>query len=391
MNRSNHYSVIVIGVGSMGAAACYYLARRGVSVLGLEQFDLVHDRGSHAGQSRIIRKAYFEHPDYVPLLKHAYQNWQSLEQETNARVYYPTGIVYFGKPELATLKGIRKSASLYNIPVESLEQGQVSERFPQFKIPSGFEALFEPDAGFITPERAVHLYTQEAIKNGAVIKTQSSVKDWKQVGGIISITTASGEYTCEKLIVTAGAWTSKLIPHLKTELKVTQQLLAWVRPKNREIFSLENFPCWFVEDPQRGVFYGFPFLSSDRFDGPAGLKLAHHFPGELWDADNVSTAVSKGAEDTVRYALGKYLPEAGDEIVSFKHCLYTYSQDENFIIDHLPGYDKRVTVACGFSGHGFKFVSVVGEILADMAVDGKSELPIDFLSLKRLRKNNSGC
>jgi sarcosine oxidase len=388
MNRSNHYNVIVIGVGSMGAAACYYLARRGVSVLGLEQFDLVHDRGSHSGQSRIIRKAYFEHPDYVPLLERAYQNWQSLEQETNARVYYPTGIVYFGKPELDTLKGIRKSASLYNIPVESLDEVQVTERFSQFKIPSCFQALFEPDAGFITPERAVRLYAQEAIKNGAVIKTQSPVKNWKHDGSVIRIATASGEYTCDKLIVTAGAWTSALIPDLKTELKVTRQLLAWVYPKNPEIFSWRNFPCWFVDDPARGVFYGFPFLPSDRFDGPAGLKLAHHFPGELWDADNVSTVVSKSAEDTLRYALEKYLPEAGDDIVGFKHCLYTYSRDENFIIDHLPGHGKQVTVACGFSGHGFKFVSVVGEILADMAVKGKTEMPIDFLSLKRLAKKN---
>jgi glycine/D-amino acid oxidase-like deaminating enzyme len=163
-------------------------------------------------------------------------------------------------------------------------------------------------------------------------------------------------------------------------------MLAWVNPKKADVFSLGNFPCWFIEDPERGMFYGFPILPSDKFEGPAGLKLAHHAPGQLWDADKVSTENLKTDEGNLRYVLEKYFSEAGLEILDVKHCLYTYSADENFIIDYLPDYDKQVVVACGFSGHGFKFVSVVGEILSDMAVRGKTELSIDFLSLERFKK-----
>jgi sarcosine oxidase len=171
MSGKDHYDAIVIGVGSMGSAACSFLSQRGHKVLGLEQFDITHSKGSHAGQSRIIRKAYFEHPDYVPLLQRAYDNWRLLEAETGSDIYHRTGIVYFGKPGHETIKGIRRSSALHNIPVEALAGEQVKERFPAFRMPPDFEAHFEPDAGFVTPERAILLYAELSIKNGATIRT----------------------------------------------------------------------------------------------------------------------------------------------------------------------------------------------------------------------------
>lgn len=383
--NSHHYDAIVIGVGSMGSAACWFLANRGYKVLGLEQFDITHEKGSHAGQSRIIRKAYFEHPDYVPLLERAYENWKSIETETTSKIYHRTGIIYLGKPGNENIKGIRNAAALYNIPIENLSYAQSNKKYPAFRVPSGFDVIFEPDAGFVTPERAILLYIKEAIKKGAVIKTNTPVKEWKQQGNQVKVVTGQNAYTCDKLIITAGAWTSKLIPDLKTELHVTRQLLAWVNPKDRNTFSLGNFPCWFIEDPERGTYYGFPVLPAGQFDGPIGLKLAHHHPGEACDADQVQGDIPPDAEENIRYVLRKYLPDAGDTILSIKSCLYTYSKDTNFIIDHLPGYDKRVTIACGFSGHGFKFVPVVGEILADLAMKGKTDLPMGFLRLDRFR------
>jgi sarcosine oxidase len=383
-NTSSHYfDAIVIGVGSMGSAACWFLANRGYKVLGLEQFDIPHEKGSHAGQSRIIRKAYFEHPDYVPLLERAYENWKSIETGAAAKIYHRTGIIYFGEPENQNIKGIRNSAALYNIPIENLSPAQSNKKYPVFHMPADFDTVFEPDAGFVTPERAVLLYTQEAIKNGAVIKTNVPVTEWKLEGNHIKVVAGGQAYLCDKLIITAGAWTSKIIPGLKTELRVTSQLLTWVEPGNRDPFSLGNFPCWFVEDPERGTFYGFPVLPAGEFGGPSGLKLAHHYPGEPVDADGIRTDISVDAEENIRYVLRKYLPDAGEKILSIKSCLYTYSKDVNFIIDHLPGYDKRVTIACGFSGHGFKFVPVVGEILADLAMKGKTDLPVEFLRLGR--------
>jgi sarcosine oxidase len=380
---SSHYDVIVIGVGSMGASACYFLAAGGHRVLGLEQFDAPHEQGSHAGQSRIIRKAYFEHPDYVPLLERSYDNWQSFEKQTGSDIYYPTGIVYMGDPDHPTIKGIRKSATLYNVPVQPLTRKETSLKFPAFSIPTDFEILFEPGAGFVTPERAVLLYKEQAILHGATIRAHTKVDSWKQEGGKIKVSTSQEVFSCDKLIITAGGWTSRVIPEFKSALKVTRQTLAWINPGNPESFSLGNFPCWFIEDPERGMFYGFPVLPFENFGGPIGLKLACHRPGKEVDPDNVERVSTPAEEDDIRYVLAKYLPEAGNEIITLKTCLYTYTRDENFIIDHLPGYDKRVTVACGFSGHGFKFVSVVGEILADLAMKGKTELPIGFLRLSR--------
>lgn len=379
-----HFDVIVIGVGSMGSSACYFLAKRGYKVLGLEQLDISHDQGSHAGQSRIIRMAYAEHPDYVPLLQRAYANWRQLEKESDTRVFEMTGVAYFGKPDNEFMLGVKKSASLYNIGIAKSSPDQSKDLFPAFAVPSDFEVIFEPNAGFITPEKAILLFAEQAISRGAVIYTREHVKHWKQIGDTIEVVSSSGSFTCDKLVITAGAWTSKVIPNFKPRLTVTKQMLAWVAPKNWKLFSMGKFPCWILEDDQRGSYYGFPILPAGQFGGPLGLKLAHHFPGEVSDPDKVNRNITRGTEEDIRYALQKYLPSANHTILSMKSCLYTNSADENFIIDHLPGYKDKVTVACGFSGHGFKFASVVGEILADLSIKGKTDLPIGFLGLGRL-------
>lgn len=383
MHNSNHYDAIVIGVGSMGSAACLYLAQRGCRVLGLEQFDIVHENGSHSGQSRIIRKAYFEHPDYVPLLQKAYDNWAALERETGSQLYHRTGVVYFGDGDSATIKGIARSASMHKIPLMRMNAGDSRKYFPAFRIPESFDTLFEADAGFVTPERAIRLYARQAESRGAVIHAKEKVLAWDDAGSHIVVNTAAGSYQCDKLVITAGSWTSKLVPQLNTELKVTRQTLAWINPKRPELMSLGNLPCWFIDDRDRGIFYGFPILPFENFGGPIGMKLACHKPGPVTDPDQAERTPGEADLENISYALEKYFPDAGDEIITTKTCFYTYSEDENFIIDHLPGYDKRVSIACGFSGHGFKFVSVVGEVLADLVMKGRTDLPVGFLSAKR--------
>lgn len=366
----------------MGAAACWYLAKRGKRVLGLEQFDIPHDKGSHAGQTRIIRNAYFEHPDYVPLLKRAYKNWFAFEAETNTHFYNRTGIVYFGKAENENIRGIRLSARLHDIAIENLDRAEHQARHPQFQVPDDFDAIFEPDAGFVAPEGVVKMYVDDAIKNGAVIKAHSAVVSWKRESGKIRLRTWDQEYTSDKLVITAGAWASQMIPSLEPELVVTQQFLVWVEPPDPSVFAKGNFPCWFVEDPAMGTFYGFPVLPDD-FGGPPGLKLAHHQPGEPSRPGDPPTKFPAESEYNIRRFLKTYLPQAGDKIIAVKSCLYTLSPDTHFIIDHLPGFGDDVVIACGFSGHGFKFVPVVGEILADLAIEGETDLPIGFLGLQR--------
>lgn len=376
------FDVIVIGTGSMGASACYHL--KGYKVLGLEQFDIPHDQGSHARQTRIIRKAYFEHPDYVPLLHRAYQNWKSLEEETGEQVYYQTGLVYFGKPDNEMLSGVKRSAAIYDIALDTFNAPTAKERFPPFKIPGNFETLFEPDAGFVTPEKAIKLFAEQAIRNGAEIHTKEKVLEWRKEGGGIVVTTDKNIYHSKKLIISAGAWSGKMIPAMSEKITITRQFIAWIKPKKWDDFTLNNFPCWLLaDDEQPGCYYGFPILPERMVDGPVGLKLAHHYPGIETDPDNVNRQTSAEELEDLMYVLNKYLPGTFESLVAAKTCLYSNTPDENFIIDQLPGFEDHVTVACGFSGHGFKFASVVGEILADLAIDGVTKEPIDFLSMKR--------
>ncbi|MEO6001479.1 MAG: N-methyl-L-tryptophan oxidase [Chitinophagaceae bacterium] len=383
---SKHYEAIVIGVGSMGSAACWQLAKQGYKVLGLEQFDIPHEQGSHAGQTRIIRKAYFEHSDYVPLLERAYHNWKELEVLTATRVYYKTGLVYFGSPDATMIKGSREAARQYNIALDILTPEEAHHRYPMIQCPPHFQVLYEPEAGFITPEKAVALYTSHAIKNGADIRGREKIVDWKKENSIITVITNRNTYHADRLIITAGAWTGKVIPSMPTNLKVTKQIVGWMNPGNWNDFSLGNFPCWFIHDDE-GMFYGFPILPVTDFNGPIGLKLALHKHGVEVDPDNVNRDIQHADEETLRNFLEKYMPDAAGDTLTLKSCLYTNSEDENFILDHLPGYDNLVTVAAGFSGHGFKFASVIGEILADLATTGKTDLPIEFLRFNRFTSN----
>ena len=384
MDSNTSFDIIVIGVGSMGSATCYYLSKQGYKVLGLEQFDITHEFGSHTGQSRIIRKAYFEHPDYVPLLERAYENWKTFEKEIGEQLYYKTGLLYVGTSTNDIIKGVKQSAALYNIELEKSNLSDATKRFSQFKFPGNFEVLFEPEAGFIPPEKAIRLYASQAEKAGATIHTNEKVMEWRKEENSLIVITGKNTYHCNKLIITAGAWAGKMIPGFTDKIKVTRQFIAWIRPKKHDQFELNKFPCWMIgDDEKHGCYYGFPLLDTKKFGEPAGLKLAHHFPLQITDPDNVNRQTTEDDIKNVQYCLVNYLPGALDSFLSNKICLYANSPDENFIIDKLPGFEDSVSIACGFSGHGFKFASVVGEILAELAIDGRTRFPIGFLSAKR--------
>ena len=378
-----NYDVIVIGVGSMGSAACYWLAKRGYKVLGLEQFDIPHDQGSHAGQSRIIRKAYFEQPGYVPLLQRAYYNWQQLEKQTGAQVYFKTGVLYHGPSLHPVIKGVKEAAAIHSVELDS-----PAKKYSQFDLPTGFETIFEPGAGLLRPEKTITLYKDEAERNNADIHTKELVLEWKKENAGIKVITDKRIYYTKKLIITAGAWAGRMIPGLNTALKITRQLIVWVKPANGKMFAPENFPCWLLADDKRkGALYGFPYLTKEEFGEPEGMKFAWHYAGDETNPDHVNRNITREETNDLIQQVAEYIPAVGNaELLTAKSCVYSNSSVEDFIIDHLPGYDEDVTIACGFSGHGFKFVSVVGEILADLAMNGKTSLPVDFLSLKRFNR-----
>lgn len=376
------YDVIVAGTGSMGSAACYYLAQKGLKVLGIEQFGMApHENGSHAGQSRIIRKAYFEHPDYVPLLSRSYENLHRLEEVTGEKIYYQTGLLYYGPAGHPVIKGVKDAANKYQVPLHAVNTP------PAFSGLTDAETLFEPDAGFLMPEKTIALYLQEAKKSGAELNTGEKILEWKKENDRITVRTNRNIYSSKKLVITAGAWTSILARQIQLPLRVTRQVLIWVQTEEPERYYPDIFPCWVIAaDDVKGVWYGFPYLGGNKFPGPTGLKFALHHPADTTDPDRVNRAVTDEEVHSICEAAGKYFLPAKSKVLATKTCLYTNTPDEHFIIDFLPGCDNDVVIACGFSGHGFKFVPVVGEMLADLVSKGTTDLPAGFLGLSRCNK-----
>lgn len=375
------YDVIVVGVGSMGSATCYQLAKRGVKVLGIEQFGISHENGSHTGQSRIIRKAYFEHSDYVPLLHKAYDGWRELEKKSRRQFYWQTGIVYFGAEGDDMLKSIKHSAQTYDLKLDQLELDEAKLKWPQFKTPSHYECLFEPEAGFVTPERAIQTYTEMAKELGAEIHTNEQVLKWESNDQEVTVVTNRGHYKAARIIFTSGAFSQQLLK-LKVELKVTRQYLAWVNPQNNFSYKIGDMPCWLlVDEGKDGAFYGFPQMPNE-VGGPQGIKFGYHHPGEVYN-EKEDLSVLEKEKKLLNDFLAGYFDQINCKLETVKSCKYTYTSDDHFIIDLLPDMSERVVVACGFSGHGYKFSPVMGEALADLALEGGSDLPIQFLGLGR--------
>ncbi|MBL7850977.1 MAG: N-methyl-L-tryptophan oxidase, partial [Cyclobacteriaceae bacterium] len=281
------------------------------------------------------------------------------------------------------LETIKVSSAKYKVPVNQLSPAECSRKYPQFNLPADFQRLEEPDAGLLTPERCILLMTEQAIKRGAVIRTKERVLEWKRESGTITVKTDRATYTAGKLVITAGPWAAKMMPTLASRLTVVRQVLAWMKPQKWEPFSMDKFPCWIIQDGNTDG-YGFPVLPVGKFGGPVGLKIAlHQGVSETVDPDAVNRKTSEQDEKALIDFMRKFIPEGYESTLTMKTCLYTNTPDYNFIIDYLPGHDKDVAVAAGFSGHGFKFVSVIGEIMAHLAMKGSTPLPIGFLSARR--------
>jgi sarcosine oxidase len=382
-DASTRFDVIVVGVGTMGAAACYQLAGRGARVLGLEKFDIPHGMGSGHGYSRMIRLAYFEHPDYVPLLRRSYELWDQLQAELGREVILITGGLYLGAPGAEVVEGSLRSVRQHNLPHELLDAREAMRRFPQFHLPEDFRVLHDHRAGLVLPERAIAGYAELALRRGAVLHGREPVMDWKQDGDSVVVRTHKATYRAAKILFCGGAWTDKLVRDLGVALRVTRQPLAWVWPKKPELFERGKMPVWIFEHRDGSNHYGFPMLP----DNP-GFKLATHvsLPEDIrraaTDPDTVNRDATDADEAGVRPMLEKYLPDANGPLLSIRICMYTHSPDEHFIIDRHP-HHANVTVACGFSGHGFKCASGIGEVLADLTLDGRAKLPVEFLGLRR--------
>lgn len=376
----SRYDVIVIGVGAMGAAACAHAARRGASVLGLERHTIPHTLGSSGGETRLIRLSYFEHPNYVPLLRRAYANWDDLGDLVGEALLVRTGALYLGRPEGTLISGSRRAAERYGIEHSMLSQSEVRERCGPFRIPEGFVAMYEPSAGFVRCQRAILRYAELASRHGAALRSGETVLRWESGPKGVTVMTDQGRYEGGKLVLVAGSWTSELLHSLPVPLTVTRQPLFWIVPPDPVPFRLGRFCCWALQGDAphfQGIHYGFPIL-----EGQSAFKLGRHLPGMITTPDKLERNVQPSDFDEVRPVFDAFLPSAKGPLEQGMVCMYTNSPDGHFIVDRHP-QEEHVVLACGFSGHGFKFASVMGEALADLALDGRTPLPIAFLGLSR--------
>lgn len=370
------YDVIVIGVGGMGSAAVYHLARRGVRALGLERFDIPHDRGASHGVNRIIRLAYFEHPSYVPLLRRAYELWREIENLAGERLLIITGSVDAGLPSSETVKGSLLACDLHHLPHEVLDASALRRRFPGYRLPDDMIAVHQPDGGFVLSERAIVAYVMAAQDLGAEVHAREPVVAWQMTGDHIEVRTARDTYRADRLVITAGPWASRMVPALERFARPERQVLIWTQPLRPEYFRLGAFPVCNLRTTD-GHYYAFPVY------GVPGFKLGrYHHRYEYTDPDAVDREIHPEDEAVLRDGIRRYFPDANGPTMAMKTCLFTNSPDEHFILDRHPQHAK-VAIAAGFSGHGFKFCSVVGEIMTELALDGGSRYNLSLFRLGR--------
>lgn len=376
MTTSRHYDAIVIGLGGMGSAALYQLVQRGKRVLGIEQFGIAHDKGSSHGVTRIIRLAYHEHPSYVPLMRRAYELWRDLEASAGEQILHITGSIDAGPPGSAYFAGSLQSCEEHDLPHEVLTSAELTKRFPGYRLPSDTMAVFQDEGGFLLPERCISLFVEQARVLGATVHTNERTLEWHPTAAGVRVRTERGEYEAETLVVSAGAWASKMLPMLRDSAVPERQALAWFETLRPEFFTPEAFPVFNLMVDE-GNFYGFPEF------GIPGFKLGrYHHLEEIVDPDEIDRNPNERDEALLRDFTEKYFPDVAGATSSMKVCMFTNSPDEHFIIDRLPE-TPQVVVAAGFSGHGFKFSSVVGEILADLAVDGTTSHDIGMFKVSR--------
>ncbi len=361
--------VVVAGLGAMGAAASYHLARRGAQVTGIEARGPAHSQGSSHGQSRIIRQAYFEDPCYVPLVLRAYELWAELQQATRELLLQRTGALMVGPERGQVVSGSLESARRWRLAHRLLYPEQIRRLFPQLNPDPGDAALFEPEAGMLAPEAGVLAHLGQAAAAGAQLHFGEEVRAWKPGGGGLVVSTASADYPADRLVLAPGPWAPRLLPQLP--LEVERQVQVWLEPTDVSAFEARRLPVFLFDREPRATFYGLP--SQDR----RTVKVALHHGGETTSAEDVRRQVTEADVTSLRRELEMVVPELGRAPVHRAEvCLYTNTPDRDFVVGLLPE-DRRVAVAAGFSGHGYKFSPVVGEILADLALHGSTDHPIE--------------
>jgi sarcosine oxidase len=369
------FDAIVVGLGAHGSAAALALTRRGLRVLGLERFARGHELGSSGGRSRMIRRAYFEDPAYVPLLAAAREGWAALSDAAGEPMVETTGGLYLGHPGSEVVAGSIASAVMQGIDHEVVDAAEIRRRWPTFAVEDDVAGLFDPGAGMIRPERAIEAQLTEAERHGAELRFGERVVDWRPVGRGFAVETDTGVHEGGALVIAAGAWTGHLVPDLGLPLEVERLPVVWFDAASGAVsaaFDLDRLPVWIFDTDFDGAFYGF------AQDAGRGLKVARHYSGDIVaDPDALDRDVRPADLERIRAFVRRHLPVVADAFVRESIiCLYTTTPDRHFVIDTHPAA-PGVAFASACSGHGFKFAPVIGEILADLALTGATTHPIE--------------
>ena len=372
-----HYDVAVIGLGGTGSAIAAHCARRGAATIGLEQFQRGHDLGSSTGRSRLIRKAYFEDPAYVPLLLRSYDLWRALEEETSKALLCLTGLLMVGPPNGEIVGGARRAAEAHALPFERLNAREMRDRYPMLQVQEHEVGVFEPDGGVLDPEKSVEAHLQVAEKYGAELRFEARLERWQETAGGFSLPLAEGgEITCDRLVLSLGPWFGKELAALGVSLSVQRNVQAWFDPDTCA-YAAPSFPPFLLE--RAGLpapLYGFP-------DFGHGVKTAFHCYGAITDPALVDRTIDFARDIApIQESMEQWMPGATARFRDAKACLYSLTPDGHFVVDRHPQH-PRLILCGGFSGHGFKFAPVIGEIAADLALAGHSRHEIGFLSLSR--------
>jgi sarcosine oxidase len=373
------YDVIVVGLGAMGSATAYHLADRGAKVLGIDQYDPPHDTGSSHGETRIIRQLYYEHPLYVPLVQRSYALWRQLERDADEpHLMRINGGLMLGREQSGLIKGIRRSAAEYNLPLEQIPRSQLQERFPQFIPQQGISALFDPQAGFLDPERCIAAHLKMAAARGATLQTNERVLNWMPHGSGVRLRTTHSTYEAGKLVLCAGPWITELLGAMGPTFNVERQTIVWFQPPGeRAMWTAERFPIFMCEFDDGQLIYGFPL-------GKRGWKAAVHYEGEpVTDVRAIRRTIEPHDIARVRGAVSRLFEWVSDApVLDAATCLYTDTMDLRFVIDFLPGM-PQVLVSSPCSGHGFKFAPAIGELQAQLLLDGKSGFDVTPFRIDR--------
>jgi sarcosine oxidase len=376
MASPDTFDTVIVGLGAMGSSALYHLASRGVKVLGVDRFVTPHVHGSTHGRTRIIREAYYEHPCYVPIVQRAYELWASLEREIGEQLFVQTGGLMIGPPEGELFAGALRSATEHGLAHAILDPTEAQARFPGFRVPAGSLALHEPRAGLLFPEKCVEACLSLAARAGATIRSGVTVTGWNADDGL-RIETDAGELRAHTLILAAGPWLPSLVPDLELPLEVERQLFHWFEPASHpEWYDAAHSPISLIEYADGRFFATFP-------DVGHGVKAGVHHEGDVIDIDAPRAPASAAEGVEMRTLLARYLPQAAGRILDRATCVYTNTPDHDFLLDRHPAH-PNVLIASPCSGHGFKFSSAIGEILADLVTAGETRFDLAPFALSRL-------